>query len=369
MMAPGNQPVLRIICIITALLLHAVMAGAFIARTPRDLSPPPEVEIELVAMVTSEATPTEIPEVAAQSMQAEVASEEVDGDDATIVSDRPDEDASMPPTVTEEPDDRSEIDETTPAETEAVTQPTEMIQDKHTESVEALTPQKEIDERRESESVSEIEPPEATPARVAPEHEPVEDQEKREQVVPGSELSSVEQVASISPIDMIDPLVEAPGAPQLAPVPRGQKQLEPAVAKSAKKANPPTQQRKKTKKSRNRRGQKVAGARESKIATREGNSPAKKSGGKEAGAQYRSVVQARLNARKNALGSVTRTGAKGLVVVSFAIGSAGRVTRASVVASSGSSEIDAAARSMVVSTTFPPPPAGFFSARLPILVK
>ncbi|MBL8905748.1 MAG: energy transducer TonB, partial [Rhizobiales bacterium] len=84
---------------------------------------------------------------------------------------------------------------------------------------------------------------------------------------------------------------------------------------------------------------------------------------------YRSIVQARLSARKSALQPALRPGSKGYVVVSFSIGASGRVTSASVVTSSGVGVIDSAARAMVASTVFPPPPGGTFSARLPIMVK
>jgi protein TonB len=367
MIALRTSPALRLLCVVFALLLHAAMAGAFIARTP-PADPPAEVEIELVAMVTSEATQTEIPEVAAASMQADNASEAIDGEEATIISDRPDEIAALTPTEVEEPDESEEVQDSAAGETASVTQPTEIVEEKETGSAKTVTQHEEIDENQESESLSDIEPPDDAPAAAAENIDPEPTKDELEPVIPGSELSSVDAVASISPIDMVEPVFEVPDAPQLAPVMRGEKSARPAPVKSVKKTKPPKQQQKVGKK-RKTQGQMVAGARESKVATREGNSTVKTSGGKRASAQYRSIVQARLNARKKALQSVVGGGANGLVVVSFSIGSSGRVTRASVVKSSGNGSVDAAARSMVASTSFPPPPGGSFSARLPVQVK
>jgi protein TonB len=301
-------------------------------------------------------------------MQAEQASEAVVGQEATIISEKPDEVASLPPIEAEESDARDEVQDGAGGEAASVTQSTEVVEDKQTARAETVPPQEKIDERRELERVSDAEPPEDVPVAVAPSLEPEEMKDELEPVVPGSEMSSVDEVASISPIDMMEPVIEVPDAPRLAAVVRGKKQVSPAPVKSVKKTKPPKQQEKVGKKRRTQ-GQMVAGARESKVATREGNSKAKTSGGKKAGAEYRSIVQARLNARKNAMKSAASAGETGLVVVSFSIGSSGRVTRASVVKSSGSGSVDAAARSVVAATSFPPPPGGFFRARIPITIE
>jgi periplasmic protein TonB len=51
-------------------------------------------------------------------------------------------------------------------------------------------------------------------------------------------------------------------------------------------------------------------------------------------------------------------GAKGVVGVSFNIGSSGAVTSFSITRSSGDHDLDAAARSLVQGARFPPPPGG-----------
>jgi periplasmic protein TonB len=51
-------------------------------------------------------------------------------------------------------------------------------------------------------------------------------------------------------------------------------------------------------------------------------------------------------------------GAKGVVGVSFTIGSSGAVSSFSITRSSGDSDLDAAARSLVQGAHFPPPPGG-----------
>ena len=55
-------------------------------------------------------------------------------------------------------------------------------------------------------------------------------------------------------------------------------------------------------------------------------------------------------------------GAKGVVGVTFTIGSSGAVTSFAITRSSGDSDLDAAARSLVQGARFPPPPGG--SARI-----
>jgi periplasmic protein TonB len=51
-------------------------------------------------------------------------------------------------------------------------------------------------------------------------------------------------------------------------------------------------------------------------------------------------------------------GAKGVVGVSFNIGSSGAVTSFSITHSSGDHDLDGAARSLVEGSRFPPPPGG-----------
>jgi protein TonB len=188
------------------------------------------------------------------------------------------------------------------------------------------------------------------------------------------------------PVDLETPAIEAEDAPKIAalttPIEVVEETLRPTEAEPAKpKPVKEAAERKPVKQAQARPAktkaaakprthrQMVAGSRESKVAKREGKSTAKRSGGRMASSAYRSIVQARLSARKSALQPALRQGSKGYVVVSFSIGASGRVTRASVVKSSGVGAIDSAARAMVASTSFPPPPGGSFSARLPVMVK
>ena len=83
-------------------------------------------------------------------------------------------------------------------------------------------------------------------------------------------------------------------------------------------------------------------------------------------ADYRALVIAELNRRKQYPESARATGATGTVVVSFTIGSSGRVTTSSVVQSSGHGMLDTAARQMLSSLSLPPPPGGRYSATAPV---
>jgi protein TonB len=85
-----------------------------------------------------------------------------------------------------------------------------------------------------------------------------------------------------------------------------------------------------------------------------------------ASADYRALVIAELARHKRYPDAARAAGVTGTVVVSFTIGSGGRVTTSSVVQSSGSSVLDGAARQMVSALSLPPPPGGRFSATAPV---
>jgi protein TonB len=85
-----------------------------------------------------------------------------------------------------------------------------------------------------------------------------------------------------------------------------------------------------------------------------------------ASADYRALVIAELARHKRYPEAARAAGVTGTVVVSFTIGSGGRVTTSSVVQSSGSSVLDGAARQMVSALSLPPPPGGHFSATAPV---
>jgi protein TonB len=83
-------------------------------------------------------------------------------------------------------------------------------------------------------------------------------------------------------------------------------------------------------------------------------------------ADYRALVSAELNRRKRYPESARAEGATGTVVVSFTIGSSGRVTASSIVRSSGHGMLDTAARQMLSAVSLPPPPGGRYSATAPV---
>jgi protein TonB len=85
-----------------------------------------------------------------------------------------------------------------------------------------------------------------------------------------------------------------------------------------------------------------------------------------ASANYRSIVAAELNRRKFYPSSARASGAHGVVVVTFTVGAAGRVTHHSITRSSGQSELDGAIHQIMAAISLPPPPGGTFRATVPI---
>jgi len=364
-----KSPALRIACLVLALGVHAAVATAFMGGAAKETAPPPEVELEILAAVTSEATPVDMPEVTADAMQASQASEAISGEVANVASDVPEEVSSITPVETVTPPDPTMTKETVEQETPAETMPRE-----EPETAEA------------QEAVKETEPVEKAESLEPPLPQPVMEAEPVEQVQQSAEASPVEPPEIMPPVDIETPAVEAEDAPKIAALttpieiveakPRVSEAepVKPKPVKEAAERKPVKQAQAKPAKTKaaakpKAQRQMVAGSRESKVAKRDGKSTAKRSGGRMASSAYRSIVQARLSARKGALQAAVSRGLKGYVIVSFSIGASGNVTRASVSKSSGNGAVDSAARAMVASTSFPPPPGGSFSARLPVMVK
>jgi protein TonB len=176
------------------------------------------------------------------------------------------------------------------------------------------------------------------------EAEPIEEPD----VASLSEPTEVPEVAA--PVELETPVIEAPQAPAISSKPKP----KPAVQKKVKKKV----QRRAT----------LAGSTTRKIARRPGASEDVKSGGSQASAQYRSVVNARLAARRSAIQS-RAAGARGRVVIFFTIGASGSVVSASVSQSSGNAKLDSVARAIIASTSFPPPPGGSYRNGVPIALK
>jgi len=364
-----KSPALRIACLILALGVHAAVATAFIGGNAKEQSAPPEVELEILAAVTSEATPAETPEVTADAMQASEASEAISGDVTNMVSDFPEEVSSITPVETVTPPHPTVTKETVERETPAETMPRE-----------------EINEDRQQQTITETEPVEkAEAAEPPPASQALTDVQSAKPMPQAAEIEPVEPPLA-PPVDLAMPAVAAEDAPKIAalttPVevieePPRAAEVEPVTPKPVKEAakrKPVKEAKSKPAKPKSAakpkpQRQMVAGSRESKVAKREGKSTTKRSGGQVASSAYRSIVQARLSARKGALQGTASRGMKGYVIVSFSIGASGNVTRASVSKSSGNGAVDSAARAMVASTSFPPPPGGSFSARLPVMVK
>lgn len=289
----------RLACYALAIGVHAAAAAAFML-TPKIESPPaPEgVEIELLAEITMEAAEEVPPSVAAQSMEAEQASEAQPGEAQTVPGEQVEAVASLDVKQTE----------VTPDEVEETEKPQDQPQ-----------------------------------AEETPEAKPIEDPNVATPVEPPEEAVG-------SPVELEKPVIEAPQAPVLA-----------------KKPKPAAKKEKKAKAQKQRAA--VVGSTLSKDAKRKGASRAATSGGNRSSAEYRSIVNARLAARRSAIQARAGSGVKGRVVISFTIGSGGSVVSASVSQSSGNARLDSAARAMVASTSFPPPPGGHFRNGVPIVMK
>jgi protein TonB len=175
------------------------------------------------------------------------------------------------------------------------------------------------------------------------------------EATPDAETPAAEtqpEQASISmPVELETPVIEAPQAPVLF---KKRKPVAKAVQKKAK-----TEKRRAA----------VAGSAVTKDGKRKGASQAQSSGGNQSSSQYRSIVQARLSARRGAISSSAGSSARGRVIIAFSIGASGRVTSVSVSKSSGDARLDAAARSVVAATSFPPPPGGSFRSGIPIAIE
>jgi periplasmic protein TonB len=81
-------------------------------------------------------------------------------------------------------------------------------------------------------------------------------------------------------------------------------------------------------------------------------------------ADYGSLVSAEI--RRNSHYPEAATPATGTVILSFTIGSSGRVTSSSIVQSSGHGLLDSAARQTLSALSLPPPPGGRFSRTVPL---
>lgn len=88
--------------------------------------------------------------------------------------------------------------------------------------------------------------------------------------------------------------------------------------------------------------------------------------GSVASANYRSIVAAELNRRKFYPPAARSSGARGVVVVNFTVGSGGHVTQHAITRSSGQPALDQAVHQMMAAVSLPPPPGGVFRASVPI---
>jgi|GEM_PF-5955143 len=325
-MSPGGLSYgSRLVCIILAVGVHAAAAAAFMLTPRMEPPPPPEgVEIEMLAEITSVIAEEVPPSVAAEAEQIEQTTET-----------QPGEAASMDGEVAE-------------AVASLETKPTEVIPP-------------EVEDTAEPEAVE----PEAQPeAEDSPEVEDSQEAEEAQEAEEPQEAEMPPEEAPVTmPIELEEPKVATPQAPALATKPKAEakkteakktegKKTEKKVAKKKAKAQP--------------RRLAVAGSTLAKEATRKGQSSALSSGGRKSSSEYRSIVQARLSARRSAISTSVGSGR---VIIAFAIGASGRITSASVSQSSGNSRLDSAARSVVAATSFPPPPAGSYRGRIPISVS
>lgn len=302
----------RLVSIVLAVGVHAAAAAAFM-MVPKQV-PPPEpdsVEIEMLSEITAEVADDVAPAVAAEATEIEQAQEAKPGDSQDVTGREVGELAALDNEKTEvAPDEAKPVEQETNSpevETPSETKPTEMP------DVVALADPTETPE------VTTAEPTEAPPVA--------------------------------APVEMEKPVIEAPMAPVLSNKPKP----KPPAKKTAKKKK-------------EQRRASMAGSTVSKQAKRVGASKSVASGGSQSSSAYKSIVNARLAARRPRIQSMAGTGVKGRVVIVFSLNASGNVQSASVAASSGNARLDSATRSVVASTSFPPPPNGFFRGQVSIAV-
>jgi protein TonB len=246
----------------------------------------------------------------------------------------------VPPSVAAEAEQIEEASETQPGETAS-------MDGEVAEAVASLDPKRaEVTPQAVEESAKPEIQPEAEKPRDVEETPPVE--------------------ASVTmPVEIEQPKVEAPQAPAVAKPKTETRKTETKKSEATKTEKKAAKKKTKTQ----ARRLAVAGSTLSKEAKRKGQSSAQSSGGRKSSSEYRSIVQARLSARRGAISARAGAGVRGRVIIAFSIGASGRVTSASVSRSSGNVRLDAAARSVVASTSFPPPPGGSYRRGIPISVE
>lgn len=351
MSAYGLSPGSRLLSIAFAVGVHAAAAAAFVLTPANEPPPPPPgVEIEMLAEITSVVAEEVSPSVAAEAELIEQATEARAGENAADAEGEMAKEVAAldayQPIVT-----KDEVDE--------IQKPSDQAETEKPVDVEA---------QREAKAVPEVEvPPEAETeheAKATPEVEtPPEAEAGAEEETPA------EQAPVAVPVELEKPALEAPHAPALAEEPKPKaKATRTAKPKATVKTKSVAKALEKKSKTVNRQAM-IAGSMLARNSKRKGESQAKISGGSQSSSEYRSIVQARLAARRGAIGASAGSGARGRVIIAFSIGASGRVTSASVSKSSGNSRLDAAARSVVAATSFPPPPGGSFRSGIPIAIN
>lgn len=90
------------------------------------------------------------------------------------------------------------------------------------------------------------------------------------------------------------------------------------------------------------------------------------SAGAVSSAAYGALVAAELNRRKRYPETARAAAAQGVVMVSFVVGSSGRVASHAITRSSGHAALDGAVSQMMAAVQLPPPPGGTFRASAPV---
>jgi protein TonB len=254
----------------------------------------------------------------------------------------------------------------------------------------------QVDEKPSDAQVGEIKPVETPPAEVKTAADDVVPREAVEAKPAEQNSLSPSQTVDFSPQPLeakpIAPAEQAPvdvdrqasvavSAPVIrseephleAPVPAWKPPIEPAAepARTPPSAPPREVQRQEKRNVRAENTRHATAAAPARVASRAGTESGRGETGSAsstaAAADYGRIVYAEIARRSHYPESASP--ATGTVVLSFTIGSSGRVTSSSIVQSSGNGLLDGAARQTMSALSLPPPPGGRYSNTVPIHLR
>jgi protein TonB len=232
----------------------------------------------------------------------------------------------------------------------------------------------EVDEKQSDEQVGEVKPIETPPAEVkTAADDPVPKEVVEAKPVetlpspPAENSPSPPEAKQIVPAEQVPAVIDrrnalAMTAPTIKP-----EELHPD-ARDIQRQERRKEQAEKLKEQAEKNKRAAPAAAPARVASRAGTDIGRGETGAASGAiataNYGSLVSAEI--RRHTRYPESASPATGTVVLSFTIGSAGRVTSSSIVQSSGHGVLDSAARQTLSALSLPSPPGGRFSSTVPL---